>query len=159
MTLTRAFDELASLGLGEVVTEGRERVLRFSDGKKDLWQRSREFMRSPVCPDVHQNNDNLSLVKDAFDNVFEKIWQFLVELTQPNLTTNEFYQAVANDALPIAYKNLLLIAAADSARRRGWDTEMNWAIEKCSNPQLVSLIQSWVERWPQKKLNIESIVT
>lgn len=112
-----------------------------------------------LCPDVHQNNDNLSLVKDAFDNVFEKIWQFLVELTQPNLTTNEFYQAVANDALPIAYKNLLLIAAADSARRRGWDTEMNWAIEKCSNPQLVSLIQSWVERWPQKKLNIESIVT
>jgi len=48
MTLTRAFDELASLGLGEVLTEGRERVLRFSDGKKDLWQRSREFMRSPV---------------------------------------------------------------------------------------------------------------
>jgi len=48
MTLTRAFDELVSLGLGEVVTEGRERVLRFSDGKKDLWQRSREFMRSPV---------------------------------------------------------------------------------------------------------------
>ena len=48
MTLTRAFDELVSLGLGEVGTEGRERVLRFSDGKKDLWQRSREFMRSPV---------------------------------------------------------------------------------------------------------------
>lgn len=48
MTLTRAFDELVSLELGEVVTEGRERVLRFSDGKKDLWQRSREFMRSPV---------------------------------------------------------------------------------------------------------------
>lgn len=48
MTLTRAFDELVSLGLGEVVTEGRERVLRFNDGKKDLWQRSREFMRSPV---------------------------------------------------------------------------------------------------------------
>jgi hypothetical protein len=48
MTLTRAFDELVSLGLGEVVTEGRERVLRFSDGKKGLWERSREFMRSPV---------------------------------------------------------------------------------------------------------------
>ncbi|TWJ18923.1 hypothetical protein [Geobacter argillaceus] len=48
MTLTRAFDELESLGLAEVLIEGRERVLRFSDGKKDLWQRSREFMRSPV---------------------------------------------------------------------------------------------------------------
>ena len=48
MTLTRAFDELESLGLGEVVTEGRERVLRLSDEKKVFWERSREFMRSPV---------------------------------------------------------------------------------------------------------------
>lgn len=48
MTLTRAFDELVSLGLGEVVTEGRERVLRFNENKRDLWERSREFMRSPV---------------------------------------------------------------------------------------------------------------
>lgn len=48
MTLTRAFDELESLGLAEVLIEGRERVLRFRDGKKALWERSREFMRSPV---------------------------------------------------------------------------------------------------------------
>ncbi len=48
MTLTRAFDELESLGLAEVLIEGRERVLRFSEGKKALWERSREFMRSPV---------------------------------------------------------------------------------------------------------------
>jgi len=48
MTLTRAFNELASLCLGEVVTEGRERVLRFREERRDLWERSREFMRSPV---------------------------------------------------------------------------------------------------------------
>lgn len=48
MTLTRAFDELESLGLAEVLIEGRERVLRFSEGKKALWERAREFMRSPV---------------------------------------------------------------------------------------------------------------
>lgn len=48
MTLTRAFDELESLGLAEVVTEGREKILRLSDGKKVLWERAREFMRSPV---------------------------------------------------------------------------------------------------------------
>ncbi|MBT0664907.1 hypothetical protein KI809_11405 [Geobacter pelophilus] len=48
MTFTRAFDELVSLGLGEVVTEGRERVLRFSEDKRALWERSKEFMRSPV---------------------------------------------------------------------------------------------------------------
>jgi hypothetical protein len=48
MTFTRAFDELVSLGLGEVVTEGRERVLRFNVDKRGLWEQSMEFMRSPV---------------------------------------------------------------------------------------------------------------
>jgi len=48
MTLTRALDELESLGLGEVSMEGRERVLRFSDSKESLWHRAQEFMRSPV---------------------------------------------------------------------------------------------------------------
>jgi DNA-binding MarR family transcriptional regulator len=48
MTLTRVFDELASLGLAEVVTEGREKMLRLSDGKNVLWEKTREFMRSPV---------------------------------------------------------------------------------------------------------------
>lgn len=48
MTLTRAFDELESIGLAEVVTEGREKMLRLSEGKIVLWKRAREFMRSPV---------------------------------------------------------------------------------------------------------------
>lgn len=47
MTMTRAFDELASLGMGEVATEGRERVLRFNLDKRGLWEKSLEFMRSP----------------------------------------------------------------------------------------------------------------
>jgi len=102
-----------------------------------------------LSPDVQQNTDNLSLVKSAFDSLFKTVWQSLIKLTQQNLTTDEFYQALINE-LPIAYKNLLLVAAADSARRRGWDTEMAWAIEKCSNPLLASLIRAWVERWLQK---------
>ena len=48
MTLTRAFDELESVGLGEVAMEGRERILRFSEVKKALWEKARGLMRSPV---------------------------------------------------------------------------------------------------------------
>lgn len=48
MTLTRAFTELESLGLGAVFSVGRERVLSFGDNKKDLWERAQVFMRSPV---------------------------------------------------------------------------------------------------------------
>ncbi len=48
MTLTRAFDELESIGLGEVSMEGRERRLRFNEVKKALWEKAKGLMRSPV---------------------------------------------------------------------------------------------------------------
>ena len=48
MTLTRAFDELESVGLGEVSMEGRERILRFNEVKKTLWEKAKGLMRSPV---------------------------------------------------------------------------------------------------------------
>lgn len=48
MTLTRAFDELKSIGLGKVSMEGRERILRFNETKKDLWEKAGGLMRSPV---------------------------------------------------------------------------------------------------------------
>jgi hypothetical protein len=48
MTLTRAFDEVESAGLGEVVKEGRELVLRFGDAGKSLWEKAQQFMSSPV---------------------------------------------------------------------------------------------------------------
>jgi hypothetical protein len=48
MTMTRAFDELQAAGLGEIAMEGRERVLRFDQNKKKLWEKARKFLRNPV---------------------------------------------------------------------------------------------------------------
>ena len=48
MTLTRAFDELETVGLGEVKKVGRERVLRFDLDKRSLWQKAQEYLRTPV---------------------------------------------------------------------------------------------------------------
>jgi len=48
MTMTRAFDELETAGLGKITMEGRERVLRFDRNKKKLWKKALEFLRSPV---------------------------------------------------------------------------------------------------------------
>jgi DNA-binding MarR family transcriptional regulator len=48
MTMTRAFDELQTAGLGEIAMEGRERVLRFDRNKKKLWEKARKFLRNPV---------------------------------------------------------------------------------------------------------------
>ena len=48
MTMTRAFDELKVIGLGNIVTQGRERILRFNMNRKALWQESQRHLHSPV---------------------------------------------------------------------------------------------------------------
>jgi hypothetical protein len=48
MTMTRALDELDGTGLGTIVMEGRERVLRFDRDKKKVWETALDRLRSPV---------------------------------------------------------------------------------------------------------------
>jgi hypothetical protein len=48
MTMTRALDELDGAGLGTIAMEGRERVLRFDQDKKQVWETALERLRSPV---------------------------------------------------------------------------------------------------------------
>lgn len=48
MTMTRAFDELEALEIGEVVYNGKERLFHLPDGRKGLWQHAGDLMRDPV---------------------------------------------------------------------------------------------------------------
>jgi DNA-binding MarR family transcriptional regulator len=48
MTMTRAFDELETLGIGEFSNQGRERRLRFTGEKKTIWEKALPQLRSPV---------------------------------------------------------------------------------------------------------------
>ncbi len=48
MTMTRALDELDGVGLGTIAMEGRERVMRFNQDKKQVWETALERLRSPV---------------------------------------------------------------------------------------------------------------
>ena len=48
MTMARAFDELESLDIGEIVSQRKERLFRVPHGAQDLWQHARDVMRSPV---------------------------------------------------------------------------------------------------------------
>lgn len=48
MTLTRAFDEIEALCLGEAAAAGRERRLCFNRDKRALWTQAEPLMRSPV---------------------------------------------------------------------------------------------------------------
>lgn len=48
MTMTRAFDELESAGLGEMISKGRERRFGFTEPAKDVWAKAQPLLRSPV---------------------------------------------------------------------------------------------------------------
>lgn len=61
MTLTRAFDEIETAGLGDVVTEGRERILRFELDQRTLWEKALEYLRSPVKKRMFVNSQNKQL--------------------------------------------------------------------------------------------------
>jgi hypothetical protein len=64
MTLTRAFDEIETTGLGNVEMEWRERVLHFEMDRKSLWEKSLDLLRSPVRKRVKVSmpQDTLSLL-------------------------------------------------------------------------------------------------
>lgn len=48
MTLTRAFDELEGLGIGDFSSYGRERRVKFPGDKKIIWEKALPLLRSPV---------------------------------------------------------------------------------------------------------------
>ena len=48
MTMSRAFDELESAGIGKVSRKGKERWLLLERSKLELWKQAKSFMRDPV---------------------------------------------------------------------------------------------------------------
>lgn len=56
MTMSRAFDELETLGLGKIEMDGRERVLYFEADKRRLWESSKISLSSPVRKRVYMRS-------------------------------------------------------------------------------------------------------
>lgn len=62
MTMTRAFDELEAIRLGEFTTRGRERCVVFPELKRELWSKAQPLLRSPVRRRYHvRTSHTLSL--------------------------------------------------------------------------------------------------
>ncbi|MBF0594689.1 MAG: hypothetical protein HQL22_06955 [Candidatus Omnitrophica bacterium] len=53
MTMTRAFDELAALGIGEHTVAGKNRCLHFAENRKELWEKVQPYLKSPVKKRVY----------------------------------------------------------------------------------------------------------
>lgn len=48
MTMSRAFNELETAHIGEIQRKGKERWWQFAGEKRDLWDQSKPFMKTPI---------------------------------------------------------------------------------------------------------------
>lgn len=120
-------------------------VYTIYDGESDKFSISRD----PPCV---ANKDQLGLRKADFDIALEKVIQVLDALTDSALSIEKFRELCAFDDFPVGYRNLLLIPAADSARRRGWNVEVDKALSQCTNEVLVSAWHNWRSQYRSRKL-------
>jgi thymidylate synthase len=97
------------------------------------------------APD-RNNVGSLALTKEEFDVVFPCIEQRAEALTQDDLTSKELCELCILADVPVAYSNILLVLAADSARRRGWQEVAVDLMQDCTNPSLSYLWNRWLDR-------------
>ena len=99
------------------------------------------------CESV-ENTDNLALKKHDSDEVISLVYSQLHLLASNKLTAAELRAFISADSssMPAGYKNLLLISCAYAARKRGWEYEMNEAIELCRNQTIVNIWNLWVAK-------------
>ena len=57
MSITRAFDEIESLDIPIIYKDGRKRMLRSCQNKKEMWERIRGYLRSPLINEYYLKED------------------------------------------------------------------------------------------------------
>lgn len=97
-----------------------------------------------------KNEDSLAISKEDFDRIFPTIYSSFRKLSHKRLSKVQFDKIINIELCERGFVNLLLIAAADSARRRGWNIQMNSAIKLCTNSMLLYAWTQWEKRRPCK---------
>ncbi len=93
-----------------------------------------------------KNVDRLGCSWPAFTRTIRVIEKALDEIRSEGLKPERFVNLLANEELPEGWLNLLRIAAADAARRRGWVQEMELAASACTNEALKTAWARWLQR-------------
>lgn len=89
------------------------------------------------------DTENLAFPKNESDIIISEMIRCLGELTSLSISEATLIEMVHSCDLPPAYKNLLLIAGADSARRRSWFDPMQKMVGECTNRSLVASWENW----------------
>jgi thymidylate synthase len=111
-----------------------------------IYDHDMEKLKIAGAPPSARNLDSLALPKKEFDQVLTIVGNAMDELRSENLLPTRFIELIRGIGLPMSWRNLLCIVAADTARRRNWIDETAAASSQCTNPALNAAWNAWLER-------------
>lgn len=117
----------------------------FSDSLH-VYERNFADLEHAPAVDAPANSDRLDIPREQFDPVFSEVERRFDELRAGDLDEARFDELLRLDEMPGGYANFVRIAAADSARRRGWAERTRTAAEACTNPALRLAWARWMQR-------------
>lgn len=97
------------------------------------------------------NLDSLRLPKTESDIILSNLYSTTAKMTLPNLPREELESLALGFEASAAYKNIIAVMGAESARRRNWPDASETLMAQCTNPAYKQLWQRWCLR--TKSLN------
>lgn len=123
-----------------------------------VYERDMPYIRAARHVPHQGCEDGLGLHKSESEQVLGAMFAALKAMVDPALTRETLRSLASADDLPGAYHNLLLIAAADAARRRSWADLARHFAAQCTSPLLVILWELWWDRQQARESRIASAV-
>jgi thymidylate synthase len=112
-----------------------------------VYERDLKFVReTPIGISTPQSTTSFALDRASWDKAFPDVIRRLEGMMPASLSASTLRAlAVASD-VPLAYENALRVAAADTARRRGWLEVAHEAMDGCNDTALKVLWERWNQR-------------
>lgn len=121
--------------------------VQFSDS---LHLYNRDEYIDTLSENMLNNVDSIALPKHESERLFILIYEKMKLISCKLQSKREFMNCAYFDTGNEAFNNIMLVLAADAARRKGWITECSKIIEKCKNPIYRQMWSNWLERNKKK---------
>jgi thymidylate synthase len=94
-----------------------------------------------------ENTDSLLLPKSESEYFFNAIFKKMQIMVDPHLVKSDLYKILKLDKENKAFQNILLVIAADVARRKKWPEAAKDLMDSCTNEAYCKLWDSWINRF------------
>ena len=103
-------------------------------------------LASAPLPGLPPNTDSLALPKQASETAFGELGRRIERMIVSGLRRAELEGIAVWDEGPEAFRNMLVVLAAETARRHRWTDISNEVMAACTNPLYEELWRRWLTR-------------